>query len=181
MEKQPFQRISIKRTSNARFDVVEERVAIGDHIQPYFYTEIREGVCVLPIYRGQVALLYEYRHPVSSWQWEIPGGVIDEGEAPEQAAVRELREETGLICDSVRSLGAVYTSFGSSNEKIHLFLANCSTQKEASPEEAETFTLHLFSQEQFRAMIADGVFMHGAGLAAWARYEAGQQRLRFPG
>lgn len=170
MEHKKFERISTSRTENARFAVVEDIVAVGGHIQPFYYTDIREGVCVLTFYGEKIALLKEYRYPVGSWQWEIPGGIVDPGEKPEDAARRELREETGLLCDSLTPLGGVYTSFGSSNEKINLFLARCSARGDSAPEPAEVFDLYFFEEEEFRRMVSDGEFMHGAGLAAWARY-----------
>lgn len=170
MEKKEFRRISTTRSENARFAVVKDLVAVGDHLQPFYYTDIREGVCVLTFYKEKIALLNEYRYPVGSWQWEIPGGIVDPGETPEHAAIRELKEETGLTCDEITPLGGVYTSFGSSNEKINLFLARCSKRGESSPEPAEVFDLYLFDEEEFRRMVRDGEFMHGAGLAAWARY-----------
>ncbi len=170
MEDCEFRRISTERSENARFTVVKDLVSVGGHLQPFYYTEIREGVCILTFYKEKIALLKEYRYPVSSWQWEIPGGIVDPGETPEHAAVRELREETGFLCDEITPLGGVYTSFGSSNEKINLFLARCTKRGGASPEPAEVFDLYLFSEDEFKEMVRNGAFMHGAGLAAWARY-----------
>lgn len=40
-------------------------------------------------------IIIQYRPPVEAFCVEFPAGLIDEGESPEQAAVRELREETG--------------------------------------------------------------------------------------
>jgi 8-oxo-dGTP pyrophosphatase MutT (NUDIX family) len=55
---------------------------------------------------------------------EIPAGRLDvEGEAPEDAAKRELAEEMGLAADTWRHLTTVYTSAGFTNELIHLYLA----------------------------------------------------------
>lgn len=165
-----FRRISTERSENPRFTVVKDLVSVRGHLQPFYYTDIREGVCILTFYKEKIALLKEYRYPVGSWQWEIPGGIVDPGETPEHAALRELKEETGFSCDAVTSLGSVYTSFGSSDEKINLFLARCEEKGESSPEPAEVFDLYLFDEAEFIRMIRDGEFMHGAGLAAWARY-----------
>ena len=45
---------------------------------------------------GDILLCEEFRFPVNDYCWEFPGGIIDEGETPEEAAIRELHEETGL-------------------------------------------------------------------------------------
>jgi 8-oxo-dGTP diphosphatase len=58
---------------------------------------LREG-CVLLIERGIEPHL---------GHWSLPGGVIDEGESAEAAAVRETMEETGLVVAEVRGLGVV--------------------------------------------------------------------------
>jgi ADP-ribose pyrophosphatase len=175
MKHKEFKTIRSEREENGRFAVVRDLVEVGDCTQPFFYTDIREGVCVLAFFEGKIILLREYRYPVRSWQWEIPGGIVDPGEDPQHAAVRELKEETGFEVDGITSLGAVYTSFGSSNEKINLFLAICQKRGENDPEPAEVFDLYLKDEEEFRKMVLNGEFMHGAGLAAWARYLTGRR------
>ncbi|MCI8380748.1 MAG: NUDIX domain-containing protein [Lachnospiraceae bacterium] len=128
---------------------------------------------MLAYHGGKVVLQRQYRYPISSWQWELPGGFVDEGELPEEAARRELKEETGLEAVNLRNLGAFYPSFGSTDEKIHLFSAECGNPGESEKEPGEVLYQEEIAEKTFREMIADGRFMHGAGLAAWARYQAG--------
>ncbi|MCI1895667.1 MAG: NUDIX hydrolase [Ancrocorticia sp.] len=72
----------------------------------------------------QVALIRQYRHPVRSILWEIPAGLMDKpGESAPDAAIRELREETDLIADSLEPLVKFWTSPGCSQEMISVFLA----------------------------------------------------------
>jgi ADP-ribose pyrophosphatase len=59
-----------------------------------------DAVAIAPILRHpnkppQTMIILQYRPPVDAYCVEFPAGLIDEGESPEQAAVRELREETG--------------------------------------------------------------------------------------
>jgi ADP-ribose pyrophosphatase len=63
------------------------------------------------------------RPPTGRILIEAPAGLIDEGETPEQAARRELREECGLEADGWEELGAAWSSPGFTDERIHLFLA----------------------------------------------------------
>lgn len=84
--------------------------------------------------------------------------------------MRELQEETGYTVTRLHHLGAFYPSFGSTNEKIWLFAAECGEAGDADREPGEVIRMEETTLEEFGRMVADGTFMHGAGLAAWARY-----------
>ena len=129
-----------------------------------------EGVSILPFHGENIITLREYRYPIRSWQTELPGGLIDPGETPKQAAVRELKEETGYEAEEVISLGYFYPSFGSTDEKIHLFAIQCGKLGEESLDPAEVLKIHEVSIKEFQELVATGEVKHGAGLAAWARW-----------
>ncbi|XCP85694.1 NUDIX hydrolase [Roseburia hominis] len=166
----PFETMSSEKVTVGRFTVVEDQVQVRGHKQPYDYLEIREGVSILPIHDGKVVVLRQYRYPVRSWQWEVPGGFVDKGETPAEAVARELKEETGYDVKEIVSLGAFYPSFGSTNEKIHLFMAVCGMKGEDAREPGEVLSVTEVTFDEFRELVRSGEFMHGAGLAAWARY-----------
>jgi ADP-ribose pyrophosphatase len=72
----------------------------------------------------RVLLLQQYRHPVRSFLWEPPAGLLDaEGEDLRDAAARELAEEADLRAERWAVLVDYYTSPGSSDEAIRVFLA----------------------------------------------------------
>ena len=92
-------------------------------------------VVVLPIdSNGNILLVRQYRHAVERELLELPAGSIDPGETPEQAAVRELREETGLKPGKLERLGGFYAAPGYCTEYLHFFRAS---QFEKSPLTAE--------------------------------------------
>jgi ADP-ribose pyrophosphatase len=86
------------------------------------------GVCVLPEVGGKVGLMRGYRHQLDDHVWQAPAGFIEPGETAEEAALRELSEETGLACTSsnLQRLGVHYPDAGLIEGKVALFAArNC--------------------------------------------------------
>ena len=88
-----------------------------------------DAACVLPYdpERRVALLVRQFRAPVTYRHEtgfpEAPAGLIDDGETPEAAAIREAEEETGLKLRSLESLGRFWSSPGSSTETSWLYLA----------------------------------------------------------
>lgn len=58
-----------------------------------------EGVVVYPVLKDapeKIVMIRQYRYPLDEYLYELPAGLIDAGETPDEAAVREMKEETGL-------------------------------------------------------------------------------------
>jgi ADP-ribose pyrophosphatase len=91
---------------------------------------IGEAVVVLPYdpVRDTVLLVEQFRAPVylggsrAPWVWEPVAGLMDPGETPEQTAHREAQEEAGLTLSALDRVGAAYSSTGSSNDHVHLYI-----------------------------------------------------------
>lgn len=82
----------------------------------------------------------QYRYPFGKVLEEIPAGKLEPGEAPADAARRELREETGATCDELIPLGSLLPSPGGFGERLHLFLAQGLHFGEQRPDEDEFLT-----------------------------------------
>lgn len=57
------------------------------------------GIVIYPIWKRnpeKIVMLRQYRYPLDAWLYELPAGLVDEGETASEAAVREMKEETGL-------------------------------------------------------------------------------------
>jgi 8-oxo-dGTP pyrophosphatase MutT (NUDIX family) len=70
----------------------------------------------------RLVLVNQFRYGVDAFSWEIPGGVIDPGEDPVAAGVRELLEETGYTGERARLLASIHPNPAIMNNRCHLVL-----------------------------------------------------------
>lgn len=105
--------------------VYSDRVEIGGR-ETTREVVLHPGACaILPVTeKKEILFVRQYRYAAEETLLEIPAGKIDPGEAPDVCAARELTEETGFRAERLRKLGAVFTTPGFCNEKIHLYLAD---------------------------------------------------------
>lgn len=80
------------------------------------------AVVVIPFAApDEIVLVRQYRHALGRQNWEVCAGGIDPGETPEEAALRELREETGFRARRLQRLWAAYSAPGFCTEVLHFF------------------------------------------------------------
>lgn len=71
---------------------------------------------------GRLVLVRQFRYGIDEFSLEIPGGIIDPGEDPIAAGVRELREESGYVGRTARLLGSVHPNPAMQSNRCHLVL-----------------------------------------------------------
>lgn len=94
----------------------------------WYYIDTPASVMIIPVTTdGRIVFVRQYRHNLKRDTLELPAGTLDKDEKPEQAALRELEEETGYaVADGapLRSLGSYYSLPSETNRYTHYFLAD---------------------------------------------------------
>lgn len=174
------------------FDLVADRVDLGGEPVLREYTTHPGAVGVIALDDDdRVLLLSQYRHPVRRELWEPPAGLLDvAGEDPVAAAARELAEEADLRAGSWWRLVDFFTSPGSSDESITVYLARdlapvpAAERYERVDEEAAMVASWLPLDEAVRAVLSGRLHNPTAVvgvLAAAAARDAGWSTLERAG
>jgi ADP-ribose pyrophosphatase len=91
---------------------------------------------------GNIVLVKQYRYACGREVLEIPAGKIDKGEAdPQQAACRELKEETGYTAENIKYLGKINPSVAYSEEVIYIYAMTQLTDGEQNLDEDEAINV----------------------------------------
>lgn len=122
-------------------------------------TSVREiakhpgGVCVAALEDdGSLWFVRQYRYAVGEDVLELPAGKLEPGEDPDDAIVRELKEETGCTADSIIKVSASFPSPGYTSEVLHLYIARGLHHGDQHLDEDEDL-------DAFRIPLADAVKM----------------------
>jgi 8-oxo-dGTP pyrophosphatase MutT (NUDIX family) len=153
---------------------LREDVILRSNGQPGIYgvVEKEDAAIILPIDRGRVWLVEQFRYTIEERALELPqGGWEMEVENPEELARGELREELGLNAAEMTYLGWLWIAYGFTRQKQHVFLATGLTEaaKDPDPEEHD-LQMRSVTVEEFEQLMRDGGIRDGCTLAAWGLY-----------
>jgi ADP-ribose pyrophosphatase len=139
---------------NLRRDVVTTR---GGREAAREIVEHNGGVVIAALTDdNKVPMVRQYRKAAEKVVLEIPAGKLEAGEDPMEAALRELKEETGFSAASIRHITDAYSSIGYSTEVLHFYLATGLTPGETDFDEGEAIDVELMDLDELRALAIDG-------------------------
>ncbi|HZJ27261.1 MAG TPA: NUDIX hydrolase [Acidimicrobiia bacterium] len=123
------------------------------------------GTVVADPDRG-VLLLWRHRFITDTWGWEIPAGLIEPGETPEEAAARETLEETGWRPGPLQPLVRYEPNSGLSDQVFHLFIAEGAEHVGEPSDPGEAERVAWVAVDEVRVIIGRGEMAHGLSLTA---------------
>jgi ADP-ribose pyrophosphatase len=138
------------------------------------YTRIKRknySTIVSFISNDQILVIKSYRHLVDSIQIEVPSGYIETGEDPQEAALRELKEETGYGAKEIIKIGSYTPDYTMFEQKGNLFVAydlvNEGDQKLGSMELIEPAILTV---REIMKLLSEGKILNASSIVAfyWA-------------
>ena len=119
--------------------------------------EHSQSVCVVPVDgQGKVVMVRQYRKPAEAELLEVPAGSVDDGEAAEEAALRELQEEIGFTAGKLRLLSSFWVAPGWCDEYMYAYLATDLKPASLSPDDDENITVFRVPLKEVVGLIEGG-------------------------
>lgn len=152
-----------KLSSEEIFDGVAIHLFRDEILLPNGNKGVREvvrhpgAVCVLPLTEdGDVIFVNQFRYALNRVTLEVPAGKLEKGEDPQEAALRELSEETGIEAKKIVPMGALYTTPALMDEIIYMYIATELSQGEQHLDEDEFVNAVKIPLEKAVEMVMNG-------------------------
>lgn len=136
---------------------------------PFYVLDGSDWVNVIALTpASEVVLIRQFRQGTAAVTLEIPGGSIDEGEDPAEAARRELLEETGFAGATPEWLGVVHPNPALQSNRCHTYLIRDAVRRaEPRPDDLEDIETELRPLTAVKRLLRDGEITHALVVVAF--------------
>lgn len=152
------------------FELVSRRMRhpVRESEADFYVLKTNDWVNVIPVTpEWEIVMVRQYRFGIESDSWEIPGGIMDEGEDPVTAGLRELKEETGYVAKTCSQIGKVAANPAILDNTCHFVWAEAVELKaQVDLDEHEEIETRAFPVDEVYAMAHRGEIKHSLVVAA---------------
>lgn len=135
-----------------------------DKIKPLTGEHKAEGIVIYPVLKDdpeKIVLIRQYRYPVGDYLYELPAGLVDAGENINQAAIREMKEETGFSFVPYEGGESFYRrpffmGAGYTDEAASAVFGFAQGMEEQQLEDTETISVLIADKEKVKSILAEG-------------------------
>ncbi len=144
----------------------------ADKSGDFYVLDCPDWVLCVPVTRdGRILLVRQFRYGTEDFGWEVPGGVLDQGEDPVAGAERELEEETGYRAARCTLIGSSHPNPAIQKNRCHFFLAHdVELSGQQNWDEHEQLEIGIFDRNAVDEMIGNGAIHHALCLNALLYY-----------
>lgn len=114
-----------------------------------------KAVVVNSYHKDKIILVKQFRYPINMFSIEFPAGLIDEGETPEQTALRELIEETGYSGEVTSVSPPLCTSAGITSEIIYMVDIKVTSRSDQELDDSEEIEVLEFNRHNVKSELTD--------------------------
>lgn len=136
--------------------------------QVYLEWHKKNTACIIPYEKNGVYLIRQYRHAVTDYLWQFPGGLMETNVTEINIARKELLEEAGFTAKKLKKLGTICPEPGLTTENVFIYLATGLQKKKTQIEKSEIgMKLKFFPITTLKKMISRGKIHCGITLSAY--------------
>ncbi len=142
-------------------EIIEREVEFSPGAEHELYHAVGQADYIAIVARtpaGLIPIVRQYRPALEAFTWELPAGMVDQGEQPAACCARELMEETGLPAKSVHALGSYAPCTARLSNRLHSYFVETGERAAAWQPEAG-IEVRLVSPAQLAESILNGEFV----------------------
>ena len=139
----------------------------------FYVIDAPDWAIVIPSMNDRFLMVKQWRHGEKALSIEFPGGVIEKGEAPEAAAARELKEETGFTAGKLTQIGRINPNPALFSNHVYIYLAEDLKKTSSQNLDEEEFIHYMeIKKKEVYAKMGSPEYPHALMASAMAMYLA---------